>query len=146
MEDFPELRLPRFGSDLAVDVYEKDNKVIAEMNLPGVNPDEIDIDVEEDYVRVTGSREEKTENSNADYYYQEIQRGGFERSFRLPTKVDPMGASAEFEDGVLTISVPIASGQKPKKVKPTRVKKAAASTSSGSEKKPAEKIEKKQGK
>jgi HSP20 family protein len=125
MEDFPEFRLPRFGSDMAVDVYEKNNKVVAEMNLPGVDPDEIDIDIQDDYVQVTGQREEKVENADSDYYYQEIQRGTFERTFRLPTKVDPMGSAAEFEDGVLTISMPIAQGKQAQKVKPVRKAKQA---------------------
>jgi HSP20 family protein len=120
MEDFPEFRLPRFGSDMAVDVYEKGNNVVAEMNLPGVDPNEIDIDIEDDYVQVTGQREEKVENADADYYYQEIQRGSFERTFRLPTKVEPMGANADFEDGVLTITMPIAQGKQTQKVKPVR--------------------------
>jgi len=51
--------LPKLGRDLAVDLYEDGNNFIAEMNIPGVNPDKIDISIENHLLRVSGSREEK---------------------------------------------------------------------------------------
>ena len=126
LEDMPEFRVPRFGSNLAVDVYEKGKNVIAEMNLPGVNPDEITIDVEDDYVRVLGKREVVEENEKTEYYYQEIQRGEFERTFRLPAKVDSTKSTAEFDDGVLTLTMPKSEEKKIQKLKITQKDKSKA--------------------
>jgi HSP20 family protein len=120
LEDFPELRLPRIGTDLAVDVYEDDKNVYAQMNLPGVSAEDIDIDVEDDFVRVSGAREEREENKKKNYYYQEIARGTFERSFRLPAKIKAIDTTADFEDGVLTITMPKSAERQPQKIKPAR--------------------------
>lgn len=117
MEDFPEFRLPRFGNDLAVDVYEKDKNVVAEIQLPGVNPEEIEVEISDDFVRVIGSREEVREEDKENYYYQEISRGNFERNFRLPTKVNAENATAEFDDGILKIVMPKIEEKKGKKLK-----------------------------
>jgi HSP20 family protein len=105
-EDFPTIRLPKIGGDLAVDVYEKDKNIIAEMDLPGINPESLDITVEENYIRISGSREEKKEKEDKNYYHKEIQRGSFERTVRLPSNVKKEKAEAVFEDGTLRITIP----------------------------------------
>jgi HSP20 family protein len=105
-EDFPAISLPKFGWDLAVDVYEKNGNAIAEMNLPGIDPDKIEISVEDDYLTVKGSREEKKETEEKDYYSKEIKRGSFERTVKLPFSVKKDKADAEYKDGVLKIVFP----------------------------------------
>src|SRR3989338_1941118 len=105
-EDFPVVTLPKLGWDLAVDVYEKDGNVIAEMNLPGIDPDKIDISVEDDYLRVSGSREEKKETKEEEYYSKEIKRGSFERTVKLSHAVKKDKADATYKDGVLKITIP----------------------------------------
>ena len=104
--DFPVSTLPKFGWDLAVDVYEKNGNVIAEMNLPGIDPDKIDISVEDDYLTVSGSREEKKETKEEDYYSKEIKRGSFERTVKLSHAVKKDKADASYKDGVLKITIP----------------------------------------
>jgi len=100
------------GNDLAADLYEENNCVIIEMNVAGINPDKIDIDVENNYVKIAGSREEKRKEEETDYYYKEIRRGAFERVIPLPTAIDP---TAEVAHGVLKINLPkLKSGEKSK--------------------------------
>ncbi len=105
-EDFPVATLPKFGWDLAVDIYEKNGNVIAEMNLPGIDPDKIDISVEDGYLTVSGSREEKEESKEEDYYSKEIKRGSFERTVKLSHAVKKDKADASYKDGVLKITIP----------------------------------------
>ena len=105
-EDFPELRIPRLATSLAADVYEEDNKVMVEMDLAGIDPESLDITVEDNYVHIAGSREESKEEEKKNYYYKEIQRGSFERTIRLPANVKKEKAEATFEDGILQVAIP----------------------------------------
>lgn len=114
-EDFPSP--PKLGWDLAVDVYEKDNNIIAEMNLPGIDPNNIDVSVEDDHLRISGSREESKEEKKKHYFSKEIRRGSFERIVRLPGDVQKNKVSAEYKNGELRITLPKAAGTKTNKVK-----------------------------
>lgn len=113
---FPALKSQGWG-DLAVDVYEDGKNIVAEMNLPGFNPDSIDVEIDNDVLKISGNREEKKEDKNKGYYYKEIQRGSFERSVRLPQKVASEKASANYKDGVLKVVIPKAKESKGSKVK-----------------------------
>ena len=108
--------LQRLGWDLAVDVYDKDNTVIAEMHLPGIDPEKLDISVERDHMRISGSREEG-ETKDRNYYSREITRGSFERIVQLPTEVDGNQAEAEYKEGVLKVTVPKKGQQPASKIK-----------------------------
>ncbi|MCL5094291.1 MAG: Hsp20/alpha crystallin family protein [Patescibacteria group bacterium] len=112
-EGGPLSALQRVGWDLAIDLYEEKGNIIAKMSLPGINPDNIDIQIEDSYLKISGSREEEEKN----YYYQEIRRGDFERTVKLPTTVLKDKASAEYENGVLMITIPIVEEKKAKKIK-----------------------------
>ena len=105
-EDSPVMALPKFGFDLAVDVYEKNGNVIAEMHLPGIDPEKIDISVEENYLKISGSREEKKEIEEKDYYSKEIRHGSFERTIPLSHAVKKDKADASYKDGVLKVTIP----------------------------------------
>ena len=98
------------GSDLAVDVYEKANNIIAKMSLPGVEVGEIDISIEDNILTISGSREEEGEIDQDDYYSKEIRRGSFLRSISLPKSVDADKAEATYEKGELSISIPTITG------------------------------------
>lgn len=100
------LSLSSVGWNLAVDVYEDGNNVIAKMNLPGVDSKNIDISVEDDTLQVIGSRQEEQETKEKHYYSREIRRGAFERTVRLPAKVEVGKAEAEYKDGVLRVMMP----------------------------------------
>ena len=105
-EDFFAPVFQKVSSDLAVDVYEKDNNIVAEMQIPGVDPKEINISIENNLLRVSGSRKEEKEEKKKNYYRKEIRKGAFERIVRLPAEVEEGKAEAEYKDGVLKIIVP----------------------------------------
>lgn len=98
--------LSKIGWDLAADVYEENGKVVAEMNLPGIDPDKVDISVEDGYLKVSGSREQEKETKGKNYYSKEIKRGSFERAVKLPSSVKSEKAEAEYKDGVLRVLLP----------------------------------------
>lgn len=101
------LFLPRTAvpSDLSVDVYERDDDVVAEMHLAGIDPSKLSVTVEDNYLRISGSTEESKEETKRNYYYKEIQRGSFERTVRLPENVTDEGATANYENGVLQVTL-----------------------------------------
>lgn len=107
----------RNGQDLAADVYEENDTVTVEMLVTGMKPDEIDISVEDNHLRIIGSRKEKEEVGDRGYYYKEIRRGDFERIIPLPTAVDSSKARADFSNGVLKIVLPKKKATQPNKIK-----------------------------
>jgi len=115
-DSFP--TLTKLGVDFAVDVYEKDKNIIAEMNLPGIDPDNINVSIENNYLRISGSREESKEEKNKHYYSKEIKRGTFERMVRLPGTVEEDKVTAEFKNGELVVTLPkTAESSSSKKIK-----------------------------
>jgi HSP20 family protein len=103
--------------DLAVDVYEDNNNLIAEMNLPGLKGDEIDVEVEQNHLRIAGRREEVQEKKEKSHYAKEIRRGSFERVVPLPDRVDSTKVTAEYADGVLKVSMPKLATETDNKIK-----------------------------
>lgn len=120
-EDLPSAVFPKMGWDLAVDIYEKDGNLMAEMNLPGVNPDKIDVSVEGNHLRISGSREESKEEKQKQYYSKEIRRGSFERLVRLPAEVQKDQVKAEYKNGELLVMMPKATPGKKDRI-PVEVK------------------------
>jgi HSP20 family protein len=102
----------------AIDVYETDNDVVVKAVMPGVKADEINISVDRDVLTLRGEtkaeNEEKDEDRN--YHFREIRYARYARSLRLPTLVDSDKAKAEFEDGILTLTLPKAEAVKPKSI------------------------------
>ncbi len=107
-----------FGGDFmpAVDIYQKKDDVIVEMEVPGIATDKVEVSVENNVLTVSGHRESKKEVERADYYRKEMSYGSFSRSVTLPTKVKGDKAEAKFEKGVLTVTLPKAEDVKPRKI------------------------------
>ncbi len=103
----------------AADIYQDKNNVIIEMDTPGIEPEKVDISVENDVLTVSGSREEKKEIKREDYYRKEVRSGSFSRSVILPMKVKGEQAEAEFKKGILKITLPKAEEVKPKRIEVT---------------------------
>lgn len=101
----------------AVDVYEDKDNIIVETQLAGIDPEKIDISIENDVLSIKGEGEKKSEVDDKNYYRKEIRRGSFYRSIPLPARVLGNQASAVAEAGVLKISIPKAPEGKPKKIK-----------------------------
>lgn len=90
----------------AVDMYEEDGRVIVETQLAGIDPEKVDISIENDVLSIKGESEKKSEVEDQNYYRKEIRRGSFYRSIPLPAHVDGDQASAAAADGILRISIP----------------------------------------
>lgn len=91
------------GWDLDADVSEDDGNVIVEIHVAGINPDKIDVEVHDNLLRVSGTREEEKEKKGRHYFKREIRLGDFERVLMLPCDVNAEDAKATFEHGVLKI-------------------------------------------
>lgn len=102
---FEDMSSGAHGWDLAADVYEEGNSVMVKMHIPEINPDHLDIEIEDNHLHITGSREHKEEVKDRHYFKKEIRCGSFERVIALPYAVDEDSAQAEFCDGVLKIKL-----------------------------------------
>jgi HSP20 family protein len=119
-DDFPFLPIipkPKMGWDMAVDLYEEKGNVVAEMNLPGINPEKLDITVKDGYLKITGFREEEKEKKETNFYYKEIRRGDFDRWVKLPVEVKAEKAEAQYKNGVLKVMIPKKEEAKEEKIK-----------------------------
>lgn len=99
-----------------VDVYENDDAIVVQAELPGVDKDQIAVDVEGRTLTLKGERSGENEVKEDSYYRRERVYGRFQRSFALPAEVDPEAVKAEFKDGVLKIEVPKPEASKPKQI------------------------------
>lgn len=102
----PASRMSSMSLDLACDVYEDGNNLVAEMNLPGLRGEDIDVEVEDNHLHISGRREEVEEKKEKSHYSKEIRRGSFERMIPLPDRVVGDKVEAEYEDGVLKVTMP----------------------------------------
>lgn len=100
----------------AVDMYQTDNDVVVKMAVPGIKPEDVQISVSGDTLSVKGEIKESTDNKEKAYHIREQHWGSFERVLTLPTDVRSEKATAEFENGVLTITLPKAEEVKPKMI------------------------------
>lgn len=107
----------KFNSDMSIDLYEKDNLLVATMSIPGVNTDDLDVTVDDDSLTISGQREEERETDKKDYYSKEIRRGSFSRMIQLPKTVESTKTTADYSDGVLTVKMPLEKGQQEKAMK-----------------------------
>ncbi len=107
----------------AVDMYEDKDNVVVEAQLAGMDPEQVEISIDNDVLCIKGESEKKSEVDEKNYYRKEIRRGSFYRSIQLPAHVDGDKASATAEDGVLKITIPKAASAKPKTIKIKKAKK-----------------------
>ncbi len=101
----------------AVDVYETDQNVVFKAELPGVDPKDVEARVEDGTLYLKGERKVENEEKEENYYRMERSHGSFARTFALPASVDSEKVSAEFKDGVLTMTLPKREEAKPKTIK-----------------------------
>jgi len=106
-----------YEASMPVEVSETDNELVVKAALPGVNPDEVDVTVNNDVLTIKGEHKETTEEGKREFYRREIRYGAFNRSFTLPVKVDADQAEANHENGVLTLRLPKAASIRPKQIK-----------------------------
>jgi len=88
-----------------IDVSETDNKVIIRTELPGIDPQELDISVTEDMLTIKGKKKEESREEREHYFSSERRYGEFSRSVKLPSRVDKDKIDASYHNGVLRIEM-----------------------------------------
>ena len=99
-----------------MDIYQKEDSVMVELPLPGIDPKDVKIVIENDVLTVSGHAEEKKEVKREDYYRKETRSGHFTRSVVLPMPVKNADAQARYDKGILTIELPKDEQAKPKQI------------------------------
>jgi HSP20 family protein len=100
----------------SVDMFETDAEVVIKAALPGMKAEDVQINVTGEMLTIKGETTEKADVKEKAYHIREQRTGGFERTISLPTAVVSDKAKAEFEDGILTVSLPKAEEVKPKTI------------------------------
>jgi HSP20 family protein len=98
----------------AIDMYQTDDEIVVKASLPGVKADEVQINISGEVLTLKGETKQEEEKKGKAWHMREQRWGAFERSVVLPTDVVADKAKAEFENGILTITLPKAEEVKPK--------------------------------
>jgi HSP20 family protein len=101
----------------AVDVYETGDNILVKAELPGLDPKDVEVRLEDNTLFLRGERKLEKEVKEENYHRIERSYGSFSRSFTLPSPVDADKVSAEYKDGVLTLSMPKREEAKRKTIK-----------------------------
>lgn len=108
---------PRAAWSPAVDIFETDHSLVLKAELPGVDPKDVEARVEDGTLYLKGERRFEKEVKEENYHRVERSYGSFTRTFALPSSVDADRVSAEYKDGVLTLTLPKREEAKPKTIK-----------------------------
>ena len=100
----------------AMDLVETDDHFVLKADLPGLDESDVNIEVEDNVLTVSGERNAEHEDNREGYVRVERAYGSFRRSLTLPDGVDAEAVSASFEKGVLQVSIPKPEQRKPRKV------------------------------
>lgn len=100
----------------SVDLYQTENEIVVKASLPGMKADDIQISVVGDVLTLRGEIKADEEIKEASYHIRERRSGSFARSMPLPSAVQADKARAEFENGVLTLTLPKAEEMRPKTI------------------------------
>jgi len=101
----------------AVDIYQSDaNEVVLKAELPGLEREDIDVNVENNTLTIKGERRQDVEVKKEHFHRVERSYGAFSRSFSLPSTIDSGNVRADYHDGVLTVSLPLREESKPRQI------------------------------
>jgi HSP20 family protein len=103
----------------AVDIHENEHELVVKADLPGIDPKDLDIRVENNILTIRGERRFEKKVNEDNYLRVERAYGSFSRSFSLANTVNPDGIKADYQNGVLTLNVPKREEAKPKQIKVT---------------------------
>ena len=106
----------------AVDIYETDNEIQVQAELPGVDRKDISLNLEKNVLTLKGERRFEKETKQENYHRIERAYGGFSRSFAIPAIVDDDKIRAEYKDGILRIALPKKEQVKPKQIQIAELK------------------------
>ena len=99
-----------------VDIYETGDGIVLKVELPGVNKDDVSVEVKDNVLTLKGERLLDPEIKDENYYRKERSFGKFNRSFSLQQTINPDLIKASFKNGVLTVEIPRPEEEKPKQV------------------------------
>jgi HSP20 family protein len=100
----------------SLDLAETEDGLVAEIEVPGINPEDIDISVTGDTLAITGEKKQKADKTGKNYHITERIYGKFSRSIRLPATVDPDRVEAHYKDGILSVTLGKAESIKSKRI------------------------------
>jgi len=100
-----------------VDIYETENDIVLKAELPGVDPKDVEVRIEDNTLYLKGERKFEKEVKEQNYHRVERSYGSFARSFSLPNSISADKVKAEFKDGLLTLTMPKREEAKPKTIK-----------------------------
>ena len=122
-EAFSGLPFPEQGNVITstwfapTDVSEDENTLRISMELPGVEPNDVRLSLENNVLTIRGEKKQQNEENNERVHRFERTYGMFERTFALPNTVDPEKIEARYENGVLFVSIPKAERAKPREIR-----------------------------
>jgi len=120
--------VPAFGQDFGVeffgnnsypkvDVRDYDDKITIEAEIPGLAREDVSVDLESQVLTITGGKRETKDDEGARYIRKELKRSSFKRSFKLGDNMNVKKIQADFDNGLLLVTVPKREKDEPKKVK-----------------------------
>jgi HSP20 family protein len=120
--------VPAFGQDFGVeffgnnsypkvDVKDYDDKITIEAEIPGLAKDDVSVDLESQVLMISGGKREMKNDEGARYIRKELKRSSFKRSFKLGDNLNVKKIQADFDNGLLLVTVPKREKDEPKKVK-----------------------------
>lgn len=101
----PSLKLGRFASVPPLEMTESDKEYKISAELPGIDPEDVDVTFEDGLLRIAGEKKQEREENERGYRLSERSYGMFERAIALPSAANPDKIEADFKKGVLTITV-----------------------------------------
>ena len=102
----PSFRFARMANVPAIDMSETDKAYKVTAELPGMDPENVDVTFDDGLLRIAGEKQEQREESESGYRYSERTFGSFERLVQLPAAAQGDKIKAKFKNGVLTVTVP----------------------------------------
>jgi HSP20 family protein len=100
----------------AMDLVESDDHFVLRADLPGMSEDDVNIELEDSTLTISGERKSEHEAKNEGFYRVERATGAFSRSLTLPKGVDPESVTARFDRGVLEVRIPKPAERKPRRI------------------------------
>jgi HSP20 family protein len=110
----------------AIDVVEEEDRFSVKVELPGVKEEDVNVSIAGDTLTIEGEKKAESEVKRKGYYYSETSYGSFSRSITIPSTIDTGRIEANYDKGVLEISLPKAPEVKPKKITVAAKKKEAS--------------------
>jgi len=100
----------------AVDLIDKQDKLVAKVELPGVEKKDVKLSLNDSNLTIQGEMKKDEESKKEDYYYRERAYGNYSRTISLPTEIDKERIKAKFKNGILEITMPKKPEVKPKEI------------------------------